>query len=55
MKHYKQTVTNLDGSTFLVLRREDGAQIPLDEGNRDFRAFLELGLDVEDLEEAPLA
>lgn len=41
MKHYLHTLTNPEGQQITVLRREDGAQIPMDEANPDYRAYLE--------------
>lgn len=40
MKHYLHTLTNPEGAEITVLRREDGAQIPMDEANPDYRAYL---------------
>jgi hypothetical protein len=40
MKHYLHTSTNPEGQTVTILRREDGAQIPFDEANPDYRAYL---------------
>jgi len=40
MKHYLHTLTNPEGAETTVLRREDGAQIPMDEANPDYRAYL---------------
>ncbi len=40
MKHYLHTLTNPEGIEITVLRREDGAQIPMDEANPDYRAYL---------------
>lgn len=40
MKHYLHTTTNPEGATVTVLRREDGAQIPTDEANPDYCAYL---------------
>lgn len=40
MKHYLHTLTNPEGVEITVLRREDGAQIPMDEANPDYRVYL---------------
>jgi hypothetical protein len=40
MKHYLYTTTTPERETITVLRREDGAQIPMDEANADYRAYL---------------
>lgn len=40
MKHYLHTSTSPEGQTVTVLRREDGAQIPMDEANPDYREYL---------------
>lgn len=40
MKHYLHTTTNPEGASVTVLRREDGAQIPMDEANPDYCAYL---------------
>lgn len=41
MKHYLHALANPEGIEITVLRREDGAQIPMDEANPDYQRYLE--------------
>ena len=40
MKHYLHTLNNPEGIEVTILRREDGAQIPMDEANPDYQQYL---------------
>ena len=40
MKHYLHTLNNPEGIEVTILRREDGAQIPMDEANSDYQQYL---------------
>ena len=40
MKYYLHTLSNIEGQAINVLRREDGAQIPMDEANPDYGIYL---------------
>lgn len=41
MTYQIKTVKDLDGATYQVIIRSDGAQIPMTEENRDYVAYVE--------------